>query len=708
MTTYTSANEKAREALVNYLCDGSPPVGAAEALFAVADATVASSAVDEDAIAAELRRFATTQERGRQIRLLEAVTAPVARAILLAAVQREVEELPDATRTWISFNVTQKTNHGHLVRAIWRHAAGLGVAGDAALVENALKSALAGKTQGPASVAVPVDIPVPGTEDDMDHDRLAFDPVPIRKRLLEIFTFGIVRLPAPLRRLEGQNVYLDAVAQAVQLLRGTDDDEELVKWTGAVAGLMLLDGHYDPTDQRFFAHAQKAVAELSGSARESGRVQIDGHAHRMFAPLPDSTQRMSVYARTLDILRQNAGDKAPIYIEAYAHAGRRLSDRYEEHQGDGWKMAPIVRATYEGHLTDMASGGGGGGGIANVELPPLHDPAGYNDEIEPEHVRAVSTIYATYQLEFGLKAASRILDLFVAGLLPISASDGNARELDDLYWDQDDLLDENSRRSVYARVLGAPGGELAFDIQPNTEFNTLMMRVVSSVSEYEREQSVLTHFDNAGKGRRFQVTSGELVRKSIRDFAANASLRGWAGTAFTAERMARHVRRVMRILNLPSVRNAFGVTTPWQVIERVSQREFGITVNTVLHRTLAVETQRIMRIIADHHTVWSAGGSGRPLFSDDRTDGDLSFEATQELVIACQHFRAVTGLGDTMLDEYSRPVETQPQPSLPDMAAFGGMGATGIDMTGLGQLREMVGQGQAPSLDQLRAMLPGF
>jgi hypothetical protein len=176
--------------------------------------------------------------------------------------------------------------------------------------------------------------------------------------------------------------------------------------------------------------------------------------------------------------------------------------------------------------------------------------------------------------------------------------------------------------------------------------------------------------------------------------------------------MARQVRRVMKVLGLPSVRNAFGVTTPWQVIERVSQREFGITVNTVLHRTLAVETQTIMGIIADHHTIWSQN-TGRPLFPEPpREDSDLSDEVTRKLMVACQHFRAVTGVGDALLDEYSDPVETQPMPSLPDMSGFGGMPVAGampgIDMSGISQLRDMVSSGQTPSLEQLRAMLPGF
>jgi len=540
------------------------------------------------------------------------------------------------------------------------------------------------------------------------------DAKKVRTQVLAETAFYPSNLPPSLRNAKQQELYIDAVVQGVILSRHCEDDATASRWVETVAGLLLIDGSFNPQDQRFYAHLQNVMAELNASAIESSKVKIDGKKAAMFAPDAKTTQRFAVYSTTFDILQRivAAGDK--IFLQSYAHTGRRVANRYQEHEGKPNVMQPMIRSAYDSHISDLGSGGTGGGGLANVELPPLNDPAGYNDEIEPDNVRAVSTIYVTYQLEFGLKAAARILELFVAGLLPISASDGSARELDTLYWDQDDLLDEASRRSVYSRVLGAPGGEMAFDIQPNTEFNTLLMRVVSAVSEFEREQSALSYFDNAARGRRFRSTSPEFVRKAIRDFAANVSLRGWAGTAFTAERMANQVRRVMRILNLPAVRNAFGVTTPWQVIERVSQREFGITVNTVLHRTLAAETQTIMKIIADHHTVWSSSSSVKAmLFAMDKADDNLAEidnATTQRLLIACQHFRAVAGVGEALLDEYTSPEPTPSQPSLPDMTGFGAKngGMPGIDMGGITQLRQMVSSGQTPSLEQLRSMLPGF
>ena len=664
---------------------------------------------------------------------LARLAAHVARLHLRQAIPAPRD--PAATDRWIRASVTASPRHAPRVKALWRVPAGLAEGRDTELYDDALQSARTGETVPPAPDAAPVVTPDPGTEDPMP------DMTKLRDEILAETAFDPSGLPTALRDPAQQKVYIDAVMMNVvrQQAFAAGDDQAIFHWTIGAAALLLADGHYDPRDRRFYAHVQRVVVELAGSAVETTKVEIDGHGIDMFAP-DDRTQRIRILAQVFKLLK--AGGVRTLFLQAFGRVGRKMADRFEDHRGDETVLGVMVASAYAADVSEIGvnGGGAGGGGIANMDLPPLNDPQGTADEIEPENIRAVSTIYATYQLEFALKAMGRILDLFVAGLLPISASDGSARELDNLYWDQDDLLDEASRRSVYARVLGAPGGSIAFDIQPNTEFNTLLMRVVSAVSEYEREQSALTHFDNASRGRRFQSTSGEFVRKAIRDFAANASLRGWAGTAFIAERMARHVKKAFRILGLPAVKNAFGVTTPWQVIERVSQREFGITVNTVLNRTLAVETQTIMRIIADHPGIWS--GSDKPLFpemgqrvpnlidfmragmqsaaqgqqpdfvkllgiAEANGGSDLTEAATRELLVACQHFRAVTGVGDTMMAEYAAPTETQPMPSLPAMSGSGG-GAPGIDMTGINQLRQMVAAGQTPSLDQINALLPGF
>ncbi len=555
--------------------------------------------------------------------------------------------------------------------------------------------------------------------------------IELREHILGSGNFEIHKtsVPKDLTTRPGSEIFVDAIIQAVELLGypsypDVDSEDafnaafiEAMNWTIAVAGLLLIDGHVDAKDGRFFQKVQRAVTELSGSAVKDNTVQIDGHhviegntssaPIDMFAPSANKTQRIKIYTDIATILGEFT---SPFSLQSYAATGRAMADRYGEHEGEIATLRQLSQTYYTQHVHNAASGSNPIG-VADVALPPLNDPHGYNDEIERENIQAVSTIYVSYQLEQMMvhRVCDRILELFMAGLLPINASDGSARSLDRLYWDREDLLDEASRRSAYSRVLGAPGGQIAMDVQPNTEFNTLLMRVISSIAEYDREQSMLTFFDEAAKGNRYRAVSGEFVRQAMRDFAANASLRGWAGTAFTAERLAKQVGRIMNILQLPAIQNAFGVSTPWQVVERVAQREFGITVNVVLHRTIAVETQVIMDIAARNHTIWTGSHSGKELFSrTQRNDGDLSLDDTTKLVIASQHFRAVSGMQTDDVYQLSQPVETVAAPSLPAMGSAGGGGGGMVDMAGIDQIRDMVSAGQAPSMDQLRSLLPGF
>lgn len=707
MTLSTTLDHAAFPRLAAYVLDHDASEDEVAALKKAA--LFAEKFIKADDLAEQLDTLGKATEAGDRMNLSEKSTALIARGILNAQVHEKVGDLSAKQSRWISSNIQAHTSIMHRARAIWLSAAGLEDKHQRTIANHAFDSALSGATISPPPGPEP-EIIVTAPEDNMIDD-----PTDLREKLLAKAKFNLAGLPGALRDPENQKVYLDAVIQAVSLLGHGVDEPDSPLWVGSVAGMLLLDGHFDPRDQRFFQQVQRTVAELSGSADETSSIEIDSHGEDMFAPQPGKTQKIAIFAQTWEAISDDKKKGEKIFLQSFAATSRKMIDRYDDHLGDSDHLGAMADAAYDIHVSDSA-GGGGGGGIANVDLPPLHDPQGYNDEIEPENIKAVSTIYVSYQLEFMIRGCMRIVDLFTAGLLPIAASDGNVREIDDLAWDREDFLDEAARRSVQSRVLGAPGGELGFDQQPNSEFNTLLMRVVSAVSEYEREQSVLTHFDNASRGRRYQSTSGEFVRKAIRDFAANSSLRGWAGTAFTAERLAKQIKRVMRVLNLPAVKNAFGVTTPWQVVERVSQREFGITVNTVLHRTLAVETQRIMRIIADNHTIWSNGMGGSQLFSETRADeGDLSFAETRELMVACQHFRAVNGVGDTMLSEYAEPEATVATPSLPDIGGIGSMagggiggGMTGIDMAGLNQLRDLASSGEAPSPDQILALLPNI
>jgi len=63
----------------------------------------------------------------------------------------------------------------------------------------------------------------------------------------------------------------------------------------------------------------------------------------------------------------------------------------------------------------------------------------------------------------------------------------------------------------------------------------------------------------------------------------------------------------------------------------------------------------------------------------------------------------VNGIKDDQVDQYSQPAETQYAPSIPSIAPGAPTGSNGGG--GIDHLRQMVSQGQVPSLDELKNLV---
>src|SRR6185436_6409823 len=111
---------------------------------------------------------------------------------------------------------------------------------------------------------------------------------------------------------------------------------------------------------------------------------------------------------------------------------------------------------------------------------------------------------------------------------------------------------------------------------------------------------------------------------------------------------------------------AYGVSNPWQVIERVAASEFGAAPNIVKYRTMAESGKAILDLVAKHAKAWSAS-TGRPLFTDDvtRVQGDIPTQDQEELMRHTQYWLAVNGIGDDQVGKMSQPSDTSYAPSIP-------------------------------------------
>ena len=339
------------------------------------------------------------------------------------------------------------------------------------------------------------------------------------------------------------------------------------------------------------------------------------------------------------------------------------------------------------------------------------------EEIVPENVFAFAKVFRAYYMEQLriIDVVDRIVELWHNGLLAIG-DDNAGRALDAYAFTTEDFFSPAARQMTYARMLGAPAGEVSKEVQPNREFEQRFMRFITSVAELDRQR----HLDEILRtGVSALSLTDEQVRKSGRDLAANCSLYGWGGAHFAARRLEQQLSAAVGILKQPSILRAYGVTNALQVIERVTAREFGSVPNIVKFRTMAESGLAILEIVARNSTVW-VSASDDSLFGGNviagsaalRTSltpgsGSLPIEDQRALIRHTQFILAVQGVPQEQVDRLSQPVDAVYAPSVPsfDGISVAPASADGATAT-IERIRQMVSTGTPPTIDQLNQLLP--
>ena len=533
------------------------------------------------------------------------------------------------------------------------------------------------------------------------------------------FKFDPTNLPDSLKADADQAAFEDAV-----LKRMNDASAGVTKgdsFFAAVVGMLVLDGITDQASTNFVHGFWSIFGDASGTTTLSdGTTQV-----------PNKT----VYHEVADAISKIAGHNGTVYYQELASVSRQLLANTDTIQVDSPGFKSQIRIYDDAYVKNGPLGD-------TLDLPDLTGTAGGGapDDLRSDNIRAVGVIFAAYNLEQLrlFDAVDRIIETWWNGQLPVG-SDRGSKALDDFYWSTEFRLSPSARHMQYSRVLGVTGGEVSTEVQPNTQFHDLWMRLIASLAEYDRQQRI----GDIVSGQRASALTltGEQVRQAGRNLAANASLYGWGGTQFAARRLAKHVQQAFDILNTPEIQSAYGVDGPYKVIERVAP-ELGGTPNIVKYRTLADSGKRVLDLVAKYTSKWS-GGTGNPLFSDPSQSNVVNTIAQGlgaiSLLVAAQHkpvagapvpapvtnstpptadispadqdefmrqagyVIAVQGIKDTEVVQFSQPAETQYAPSVPSLAPVSGGSTNG--QAGIDQLRQMVAQGQVPTADQLKALV---
>jgi hypothetical protein len=396
--------------------------------------------------------------------------------------------------------------------------------------------------------------------------------------------------------------------------------------------------------------------------------------------------------------------KQEVFYQEFAGVGRYVISRTDEIPFGHPRFDRQIKIAFDQYVSGAPT-------FDSLDLPPLTGAAGTDTESVPGNIKAVAMVYAAYQLDVGMRmidVVDRVNEIFHNGQLPFGF-DSAGKAIDDYNWSSEDRMNSMARRTHYSRVLGVAGGDVSKEVQPNIQFENLFIRFLSSLAEYDRQQRVS---DIVTSSRPRNLT-GEYVRKAGRDLAANLSLYGWAATHFAARRLRQHIESALNILKQPSVQKAYGVTNLYQVIERVASTEFNSTPNIVKHRTMAESGKQIIDIVAKYAHVWNKS-DGTPLFTEifngKVSNSDISDNDRTILLVQTQYWLAVNGIKDAQVDQYSEPEMSKYAPSLPSFGSSGSSSGTSSNTSNpdqMDKIKQMVGQGQMPSLDQLQGMFNG-
>lgn len=466
-----------------------------------------------------------------------------------------------------------------------------------------------------------------------------------------------------------------------------------------ILGALSLDGRLHDSDPAAIdAHIRLVRNETEGSTQSIKR-DSEGNPESLL-----NTKALDEINKAFGRARGNDDDSS--YFEEFAFVARALIANA--------RNVPIDSSGLDGRvaleLTNYVPGQFGG----SLALPEFETPAVAGADLVADNMRAVALVYAAWNLE-ELKlfqVLDRVVEVFMNGQLPVGFDNGGRALADYYFSDDEQKITEAARRMTYSRVLGVAGGEVSKEAPPNRGFQDLLLRFLSSISEFDRQRRIA---DVVTQGfSRFDSLSltGEQVRKSGRDLAANMTLYGYGGTFFVAQKLKNQIARAIAVLSTPEILAAYGVQSPFQVVERVAATDLGGNVpNIVRHKTMAEAGKAVLDIIADSIPAWTS--SERPLF-EARLDArmqpavgqppvlppDIAQPTEALLMRHTEHWLAVNGIKDEQRARLGEPELTTAQPSIPN-AAPDGAGGPAFD-----QLRQLVSSGQAPSLDQLKALLP--
>ena len=215
--------------------------------------------------------------------------------------------------------------------------------------------------------------------------------------------------------------------------------------------------------------------------------------------------------------------------------------------------------------------------------------------VDVENVLAAGTLYYIKTLadDLGiLRVADAVLMRWTSGMLDIPQG-ATASKLYSYYKLRDEYTTAEERSMFYKIVLNVGEGEVLDKMAVNEEFtslwDTLMTEAVKYIDKYEQKET------------NFSVVSKASIFQAMKELQYNLTVFTSGMVKAVLPEMYRQFEKAVDIIDDDNVKAQLGWgyrRSMWNVIERVSQEEFGYKPNVSAMRTAAVTGHKIFATIA--------------------------------------------------------------------------------------------------------------
>ena len=291
--------------------------------------------------------------------------------------------------------------------------------------------------------------------------------------------------------------------------------------------------------------------------------------------------------------------------------------------------------------------------LGATRLPQGVEP--YDETVASERLIAVGDLYYLYQHErIGVfRVVQKLQELFRAGAVRLAAGDGAFA----LYqFDRREVLryTQRDRHAAYRRAFGYGRTPVPSGSRANSDFHSLMAQFVNQVTLFWRDKRI----SDVIRERAYDPSFGSIavVRRAGLDLRNNLKFTSFGHLNVLRVEMMQVLEDAFRILSADDVKNLFGATDPWDVVEEVLVRYFNERLVTSPRQRMAVTGRQVLRWLAQPSVLETQRGQFEALLVDIAEPAEEWLTSAQALGLAVR-----TG-SDRVLpwDQLGRPPQIAP------------------------------------------------